>query len=127
MYMYLGCYYDSLLRPLPLVSFVPEFFELQDNLNNRILSLTQCSSFMRTIVSLELDDRCAFQVSVNQDEFFLSRSLHLNHLCLTVHRLEDCVRLLNQRHIQLHSLSVTVGNVFRNDRISEITSASICL
>jgi hypothetical protein len=125
--MYLGCYYDSLLRPLPLVSFVPEFFELQDDLNNRVLSLIQCSSFMHTIVSLELDDRCAFQVSVNQEELFLSRSFHLTHLRLAVNRLEDCVRLLNQQHIQLHSLSVTVGNVCRNDRISEITSACICL
>jgi hypothetical protein len=84
---------------------------------------------MRTIVSLELDDNCTFQIFPVEGGLLFSQSPHLTHIRIALLRFEDCVRLLSQLGKQLRSFCVTIGSVprFEDPPVPDITSVSDCL
>lgn len=129
LFIYLGYYYENSIRHLPLVPVLAELFDLDDTASNPFLSFIHCSSFMHSIVSIELDDNCVFRVQPSDEELFFPHSHHITHVSVTLSQFEHCVELLDQLGKQLQSLSVTVAYVCRRGPgiLSKLKSASICL
>jgi hypothetical protein len=125
-FIYLGIHSGNPRREVPLLSVVPDLFDLDGIASKKFLSFIHCSLIMHSIVSIELDDDCVFAVRPSQERLFFPQSPHLTHVRVALYGFDDCVRLFNQLGRQLHSLSVKMLFVSQsaNDILSEITSAS---
>ena len=122
----LGFHYDNELHNLPLFSIVPQFVYIEGALYDSLLSFIRGSPIMRSIISFEFDHDCGLLVPLNNEGFFFAQSPYLNHVSVTLGRIPDCVRLLNQLGSQLHSFNVRIVHVYQGDDdiTSEIKSVS---
>jgi hypothetical protein len=125
-FVYIGIYTEDSERRLHLFSLAPDFFDLKEPVSEWFLSFINCSSFMHSIISIELDDDCVFAVRPSEEGLFFPQSPHLTHVRLALYGFDHCVRLFNQLGGQLHSLSMTLLNVNRSRTqiLSEVALAS---
>ncbi|CAF1578875.1 unnamed protein product, partial [Rotaria magnacalcarata] len=107
---------------------IPQFVRLEGSGGYRIISTVRCSAFMRSIVSLELDNDFILPDVINPDGLFFPQSIRLSRIQITLHRFGDCVRLLTELGTQLCSFAVSIVHVYlqKADIISQISSIS-CL
>ncbi|CAF1352910.1 unnamed protein product [Rotaria sordida] len=104
----LGNGIHSILRNAPLLSIVPQFFQLSETISNQILSSFDSSSFMRSIVSIEVDDGYMLSNIFNDHKVFFPQSNQLTHIRITLCYFEDCVGLLEQLGTQLYLFNVSI-------------------
>jgi hypothetical protein len=124
-YILLGPNIYSTFRRTPLFSIIPQFLRVDESFGGDILSIIS-SSFMRSIVSFELDHDYILTDVLNDDGLFFPQSLKLTHIRITLCRFEHCVRLLNQLGSQLCSFSVSIIYVYIRDSnvLSEMASVN---
>ncbi|CAF3597026.1 unnamed protein product [Rotaria sp. Silwood1] len=75
----------STLRRKPLFSIIPQLILLHKYIRAQILSTFLCSSYIRSIVSFELDDDYILRDAFNDDELFFAQSIQLTHIRITLH------------------------------------------
>ncbi|CAF1230576.1 unnamed protein product [Rotaria magnacalcarata] len=109
-----------------LSCFIPQFVRIEGSGGNRIISTVRCSTFMRSIVSLELENDCILPNIINPDGLFFPQSIRLSRIQITLNRFGDCVRLLTELGTQLCSFAVSIVHVYlqKADIISQISSIS---
>lgn len=113
----------------PLFTVVPEYFPLPACSFGQDLGNLCHSSLMRFVQSFELDSNCFVVKTLRHDELRFGQVIHLTHLQMSFWDFDQCVHLLNQLGLQLHSFEVTIRSVRDNEpRISpEIVSVGeIC-
>ncbi|CAF4673560.1 unnamed protein product [Rotaria sp. Silwood2] len=97
---------------------------MEDQLIASLLLFIHCSPLMLSIKSFEFDPDASLLVPVNNEKLFFAQSSYLSHVSVTLFKLIDCVRLLNQLGSQLHSFNVSIVHIYLDDEdiISEIES-----
>jgi hypothetical protein len=110
----------------PLFSIVPQYFILPNFSLGETLSALCRSSFMGSVESFEVDDNCILTETFNDDELRFDQVIRLTHLRISLWNFDQCVHLLNQLGSQLHSFTVTIGDVFEEqpNLIPKIRSVS---
>ena len=114
---------------MPLFSLVPQFMDVPDEFRSRVLRILNCSPMMRSIVSLDLDENCVFDMFPMEEGLDFSKYVHLTELRMGLYRFEDFVRLLDQIGKQLQSLFVTIRYISYLDQssIPDLESVSYSL
>jgi len=126
MYILLGMEIYRVFHNVSLSCVIPQFVRLEGSVGDRIISTVRCSTFMRSIVSLELDNDCILPDVMNPDELFFPQSIQLSRIQITLDQFGDCVHLLTQLGSQLRSFAVSIVDVYvqKADTISQISSVS---
>jgi hypothetical protein len=126
MYILLGMEIYRVFHSVSLSCVIPQFVRLEGSVGDRIISTVRCSTFMRSIVSLELDMYCILPDVMNPDGLFFPQSIQLSHIQITLNEFDDCVHLLTQLGSQLCSFAVSIVDVYvqKADIISQISSVS---
>ncbi|CAF4264743.1 unnamed protein product, partial [Adineta steineri] len=122
----ISSHYNSQLHQTPLFSIVPQFVFIEDKLINPVFSVIRCSPIMRPIHSFAFDNDAALGIPVNHDKLFFAQSSYLTHISITLCKLSDCVRLLNQLGSAVHSFTVSMRTVYLGDEINMSQIESIC-
>ncbi|CAF3020138.1 unnamed protein product [Rotaria socialis] len=66
-----------------LSCFIPQFVRLEESGGDRIISTVRYSTFMRSIVSLELDNGCILPNVIKPDGLFFPQSIRLSRIQIT--------------------------------------------
>jgi hypothetical protein len=105
----------SLTTRKPLFTIVPQFFILPNcSLGEKVATLCH-SSLMRSVQSFEVDDNFILAQTLRDNQLRFDQVIRLTHLRISLWNFDQCVHLLNQLGSQLHSFTVTLGDVFENE------------
>ncbi|CAF2584827.1 unnamed protein product [Rotaria sp. Silwood2] len=110
----------------PLFAIMPQFVVLPNcTLGENVATLCR-SSLMHSIQSFEFDENLILTIRFTNGELYFDQLSRVTHLCISLWGFHQCVHLLNQLGSQLHSFTVTIAKVLKNqlNLISQIRSIS---
>lgn len=110
----------------PLYTTVPEDLAMcRCSFIDKLTKLCH-SSFMRSIQSFELDDRCMLARALFDDELRFDQVIRLTHIRISFFTFNQCIHLLKQLGSQLHSFTVNIRYIsqYETDLISKIRLVS---
>lgn len=108
MYILLGMEIYRVFHSDYLCCVIPQFVRLEGSIGDRIITTVRCSTFMRSIVSLEVDNDCILPDVMDPDGLLFPLSIQLSHIQVTLNKFGDCVCLLIQLGSQLCSFAVSI-------------------
>ena len=109
----------------PLFTIVPQYFLLPNFSIGKEIATFCRSSLMRSVQSFELDDNCSLVECLADRELRFDQVPRLTHIRISLWHFHQCIHLLKQLGSQLHSFTVTIGDVPEYDPTSSSQMRSV--